>query len=438
MPRVFKNWLTLAVMGLPVGLAIMAFSRPEPGSLTVYLVEADVVVKVAEQSFYADTMKLGPLELAAGEHELKVVKGNDVLFNRTVTLHSGAKQVIHADWDRAAASPAAEKEARRFEGHRAGITGVAFSPDGRRALSGSRDWTVRLWDLGTGSELRRFEGHSMEVTGVAFSPDGLRALSCSKDSTIRLWEVESGRELLRLEGKMKWVHAVAFSPDGRRALSCSDDRTLRLWDLETGKELSRVEGEGFAAGCVTFSPDGRHALAGMISTAGTPRTIRCWDLTNAEPVRWLEGHRLPVWSTAFSPDGRLALSGGSDRTVRLWDVESGRELRRFEGSEGVVQSVAFAPDGRRALTGGGARWSDGWFPASDYRMRLWDVESGRELQHFNHSEPVESVAFAPDGRWALSGSDDGVLRLWDLSWTALGIRSDADALPIHSLGPTTM
>jgi tetratricopeptide (TPR) repeat protein len=71
-------------------------------------------------------------------------------------------------------------------GHTAGVTSVAFSPDGCYALSRSNDKTVRLWDVKTRREARCFEGHTASVTSVAFSPDGRYALSGSKDNTVRL------------------------------------------------------------------------------------------------------------------------------------------------------------------------------------------------------------------------------------------------------------
>jgi WD40 repeat protein len=64
---------------------------------------------------------------------------------------------------------------------------VTISPDGRRALSGGVDQTIRLWDLATGEELHCFRGHEGMVNGVAFSPDGRRALSGGSDRTVRLW-----------------------------------------------------------------------------------------------------------------------------------------------------------------------------------------------------------------------------------------------------------
>jgi WD40 repeat protein len=70
-----------------------------------------------------------------------------------------------------------------------GVTAVALSADGRRALSGGLDQTVRLWAVATGQELHCFTGHADVVSGVAFSPDGRLALSGGADATVRLWRL---------------------------------------------------------------------------------------------------------------------------------------------------------------------------------------------------------------------------------------------------------
>ena len=80
------------------------------------------------------------------------------------------------------------------------VTSVSFSPDGKFALSGSWDETLKLWDVATGREIRTFSGHGDGVTSVSFSPDGKFALSGSWDKTLKLWEVATGKEIRTFSG----------------------------------------------------------------------------------------------------------------------------------------------------------------------------------------------------------------------------------------------
>lgn len=289
---------------------------------------------------------------------------------------------------------------RSFPGHSFVVNSVAFSPDSSRAVSGSFDGSVRLWDVETGKEIRQFEGHSKPVECVAYSPDGRHVLSGSQDSLMILWNVDTGREVRRFEGHTRLVTSLAFSRDGNRIISGSFDETVRVWDVQNGRELSRMRGHTDFVRCVAFSFDGRQAISG--SDDGT---IRLWDVQREMELRSFPGHKGWVTSVALSRDGRYALSSSYDNTVRLWDVnDSTQERRRLDGHTDRVWSVAFSPDGRRALSG-----------STDGTVRLWDVESGKELQRFEgHKGEVRSVVFSSDGRYALSGGTDGVMRLWGL------------------------
>ena len=128
--------------------------------------------------------------------------------------------------------PAADQpgELLRIKGHSNLIMCVAFAPDGKRAVSGSHDETVRVWEAETGKEVRSV-AQEEGIRGMAVAPDGGRVLLGGADGIVRLWDVESGQELRLLKGHTGEVTGVAFSLDGRRALSAGADQTIRLWAL---------------------------------------------------------------------------------------------------------------------------------------------------------------------------------------------------------------
>jgi WD40 repeat protein len=299
---------------------------------------------------------------------------------------------------------------RTLTGHSRRVNAVAVTADGKRAVSASGDWTLKVWDMDHGTELRTLRRHSDVVMAVAVTADGKRAISASKDSTLEVWDLERGVALRALAGHASLVNGVAMTADGKRAVSASWDKTLKLWNVEDGAELRTLAGHLGSVLAVAITPDGKRAIS-----ASADKTLKLWDLDTGAEIRTLSGHHDAVCAVAVTADGKRAISGSKDAKLKLWNLITGAELCTLSGHADVVTAVAMTADGQRAI-------STSW----DKSLRIWDLATGANLRMLSgHS--VTAVAVTASGQRAISASNDRKLEIWNL-----GTGAEPRARPGHA------
>ena len=301
-----------------------------------------------------------------------------------------------------------------FEKHTESVNAVAVTSNGQRGISGDSDGTIKVWNLKTAellyslqhqtwslennSRSRFQDGHTDFVNALAITRDGGRLVSGSRDRTIKLWNLETGSRHLvySLEGHAGSVESVALTLDKHLIVSGSADRTVKLWEIESGRLLHSLEGHLKGVNVVTVSGDGRFIISG--SNEGV---VKVWEVESRRLIHSLEGHSDSVLALAVSPDGRFIISGSKDCTVKVWEIESGRMLHSLGGHTERVTAVAVSMDGNLLVS-------------ADCVLKVWEMESGLLLCTLEgHTKSVKDMVISPEGL-IVSCSYDRTLRVWDL------------------------
>jgi serine/threonine protein kinase/WD40 repeat protein len=280
-------------------------------------------------------------------------------------LASGGRSPVKL-WDSASGRLLLQMRAPDF------VTGLTFTPDGRRlASSGVRGYTtggVFVYDLEDGRGIRTLRGLVSPVSGVRFSPDGRLLAALAQNWQVAIWALDSGQLQYRLhvpEGAVADEAALAFSPDGG-LLAYAAGRGAQLWDMATGRQLRSWELPSGAANRLAFHPSGKLLLFRMETQDGRG------DLYGKEDLR---DHR-PVWRTRdlFGAEPTQPLHEITDFNVRV-----AYAVAAPDGSFFVLEGLHDGPDGRRRS------------------VKAFDGLSGTEL--WSQPSPGAYMGLSTDGRF---------------------------------------
>ena len=336
-----------------------------------------------------------------------------------------------------------------LKAHQGPVNSLAFSPDDRWLVSGGEDGNVLVWNAQFPYVSRSLVppilyDRRYSAVGLAFSPNGRTLASSNWDGTIRLWDVESGSIQETIPVNEGNQGMIALSPDGTKLAVAAEVPPHRIWNSD-GTEYRQLPLDGYTS-TVAFSPDGKwlatddsnkficlwamddpHSTCQVLTQPDQQPVTRLafqpgWPLPGLRrrPESIIMGSRLPaagcpgiglacagnaIFSLAFSPDGTKLASGGSDYTIHVWSLRDQPVASLTIPNSGrFVRSLAFSADSQMLLSSN-----------EDWTVRWWDAATGQPLVapvQVRTLWRMDSAAFSPDGRWAATGSFDGIIDVW--------------------------
>ena len=282
------------------------------------------------------------------------------------------------------------------------VRSISLSADGQRLgtlSSGCRYETdgveIKVWEVNTNQEIVRLtpDHDEFPARGIDLSADGDWLI-------IYLWGNYEGPHITKVvavDTSQQITHTVSsdavFNPESKQLALINDDDTVVIWDIAT-QQVSGNLVHDHKVTSANFSPDGERII-----TYGEDNAW-LWDSNTNELI-----YEIPFKNSwvRFSPDGRLlAIIDRDSSIVRIWEVDTWREIAQV-GYGLSLYEVEFSPDGRWLATL--SRGGD---------MQVWETSNGTEVNHIPlGSNRTSTMAFSPDGQWLATSPIGDKIQLWE-------------------------
>ena len=286
-------------------------------------------------------------------------------------------------------------------------TSLAVSPDGNWLAIGRADNSIKLQHLVDPNNKKVLSGHAGPVTGLQFSADSQKLFSGSKDKSLRLWNVADGQQAAALETPQE-VTAIALNLDGSRIFSGhAGDHFIRGWAVpfeapkpaegdkpaEPVKPIVEMKGHGAPVSALSLLlPAGTQLVS-----ASADATWRVWEIANGNAVR-NQNHGAPVTGLSVRADGLFLVTAGG-ANARLWKID-GNPVAELKGNIGAQRNVLKITDDD-TVAKSRVQLADAGFKAAEKNFKEREEATKKAIEArtnmekaLNEAKPKEQAALA--------------------------------------------
>ncbi len=276
--------------------------------------------------------------------------------------------------------------------------------------TGSKDGSIRLWDVRQGRELRRLEAQNRGVTCLLLSPDGKALFSAGLDYQVPVlsWDTNTGNKLTRFGEKYEQAYlGLALSPDGKSLAGANSSGYLRVWERATGNPLQKLEKHGFNPRGLEFADNGQVAAR---DDAGT---LRLWNVINGKLLAKVDSIGDGPDRFAVAPSHKVCVGYRAPRMAGVAKRPPALVFHSWPGGESQfswdlperdeITQLAFAPNGKVV-----------WFALMDGRVCAFEAAKRSIVKTFTGPTLVTCLTVSPDGARVASGYSNGNVLIWDV------------------------
>jgi WD40 repeat protein len=262
-------------------------------------------------------------------------------------------------------------------------------------LSGSRDESIKVWNVETRECIHTLKGHTGWITILLALPYEHKLFSSSEECSIKYWNILDGKCLQTFWGHTDTIESLLY--ENGELISCSEDESIKIWNVNTGECKHSLLGHTKSVSCLL------KVNYEIISSGSKDCNIRLWYRNTGECLNILKGHTGSIEHLMLISNTSKIVSGSMDKLIKIWDVTKGSCLNTLKGHLSSLTNLLWL-ESRHILISSS-------FIGEIY---IWPLFKQKYQSLKGHSDRISCLLLLND-RTRLSGSEDNSIKIWDIS-----------------------